>query len=223
MAVVRFWYQTARVSLCLAVLLGHIDAKTANATAASEPPAHDPIHDPIQRLERHIEDLQGRRHDFEQQTYSATHKLLETSHGALAIQSPSARWDVFAPFPQTIVIADGELQIFDPDLEQLTVRSISGSWADVPLALLVNGSSLAAHFAVAEISPDVFQLKPHAYESLFRDLQIEFAQDRLVSIQIVDQVDQLTVIRFAPQSPDQVIQSGHFELELPPGTEVVKG
>lgn len=146
---------------------------------------------------------------------------METSNGELSLLAPSARWEVFAPFPQIVLLNDDELKIYDPDLEQLTIRKITGSWADVPLAILLNHDLLQDHFQVTEEGEGIYLLSPTAFETLFTQMRLTFLAGRVQSLWIVDHATQVTEIIFEQQN--QVVQSEFFELVLPPGTEIVRG
>ena len=75
---------------------------------------------------------------FEQRISNAQGFLLEESAGTLHLKKPNFRWDVNEPFPQ-IILARGEaVQIYDPDLEQVTERSIGDALDRTPLALLTS-------------------------------------------------------------------------------------
>ena len=85
--------------------------------------------------------------DFDQTIADGYGRILETSSGSLSISKPSARWEVIQPYPQIIVLNDKDLQIYDPDLEQVTERDLSDGWEEVPLALLLgSGTEIGEHF-----------------------------------------------------------------------------
>ena len=167
--------------------------------------------------------------EFSQRINNAQGFLVEESVGTLHLKKPNFRWDVEAPFPQTILARGDAVEIYDPDLEQVTERSIGESLDRTPLALLTSADlDLGAHFDVT-LAPAAlagrqrFVLYPTAADALFERLELTFVGERLSALVIIDHVGQQTQIRFAEYEPRQVIQSSVFELEYPPGTDFVRG
>ncbi len=242
MEVVKYLYQIAIASLLIGLLSTSLEARTSAAVPDVEIGIENRIEDGTKdgtkngtkngvdeteqasfRLTLLLEKLHGIRHPFVQQVYASNGVLQETSSGEVGVLPPNVRWEVSDPFPQTILLDGTELKIFDPDLEQLTVRDIAAGWAEVPIALLINGAVLADHFSVYEITPQSFSLQPLAKSSLIREIRLEWPQQRLDTIAIYDHADQLITVQFKHQSIPEMLQSAYFEMALPPGTEVVRG
>ena len=165
--------------------------------------------------------------DFDQTIADGFGRILETSSGSLSISKPSARWEVVQPYPQVILLNDKDLKIYDPDLEQVTERDLSDSWEEVPLALLLgSGAEIDEHFNVSrEVSADLtqYRLTPKAVDALFESVMILVQDDQISQLSIRDQGEQETVILFRNYKPGVVLESKVFELDLPPGTDVIRG
>ena len=165
--------------------------------------------------------------DFDQTIADGFGRILETSSGSLSISKPSARWEVVQPYPQVILLNDKDLKIYDPDLEQVTERDLSDSWEEVPLALLLgSGAEIDEHFNVSrEVSDDLteYRLTPRADDALFESVMILVQDDQISQLSIRDQGEQETVILFRNYKPGVVLESKVFELDLPPGTDVIRG
>lgn len=161
--------------------------------------------------------------DFEQQMINAQGYLTESSKGTLYLAKPKFRWEVFAPFPQ-IIIADNErIEIYDPDLEQVTQRTLSDALHEAPLALLTQSDlRLEGYFSVYA-NGETFVLLPNSDEALFDRLEITFVDDQLSALDIHDHTGQQTLIRFSNYRAQQVLQSDLFELDYPDGTDFVRG
>ena len=69
----------------------------------------------------YMEGLEGLRSNFEQNVY-ANGLIVESSTGSMALAKPKLRWQVNAPFPQIIIVSPGRVEIYDPDLSQLTIQ-----------------------------------------------------------------------------------------------------
>ncbi len=197
--------------------------------AAQSAAEDDNPEDPQAALAAKLVVLDGVRTEFSQRINDAQGFLLEESVGTLHLQKPNFRWDVEAPFPQTILARGDAVEIYDPDLEQVTERTIGESLDRTPLALLTSADlDLGAHFDVT-LAPAAlagrqrFALYPKADDALFERLELIFVGEQLSSLVIIDHAGQQTQIRFAEYEPHQVIQSSVFELEYPPGTDFVRG
>ncbi|MEM6999667.1 MAG: outer membrane lipoprotein chaperone LolA [Pseudomonadota bacterium] len=190
-------------------------AKATLGDAGSEPAA--------QLLEA-LERLDGSLANFEQTVLDGYGQVLEVTRGNLVLARPNVRWDVFEPFPQTIVLADGLLRIFDPDLEQVTERQVGDDWAQVPLALLSRQRlDISAYFHIEQLAHGTFRLQPLAAEALLEYLVLTFAATGLAQLRVVDHAGQVTQILFSDVVTGQVIESEVFQLKLPPEVEIVRG
>jgi outer membrane lipoprotein carrier protein len=120
-----------------------------------------------------------------------------------------------------IVTEDGQLKIYDPDLEQVTVRPLDEALVDTPLALLTQDAvELGADYAIEQLSPDSFRLHPSGIDALFDEIVLEFGSQGLQAMVIRDHLGQSTDIRFDNFGERSMIQSSDFTLDVPPGTDV---
>ena len=153
-------------------------------------------------------------------------QVVEKSTGEIALARPNARWEVKKPYPQILILSGSRLQIYDPDLEQVTERDITEDWEQVPLALLMGAHrKLSEHYlitAVAEAEVLKFRLLPLA-PTVFASIEITFGDDRLEEVVITDSGDQRTIVEFRNHRVGQVIQSELFQLKLPLDTDVIRG
>lgn len=192
------------------------------------------IHSPLQagsvadELQARLVELDGIVAGFTQQITNAKGYLVEEASGTLHLAKPKFRWQVEAPFAQ-IILADGDqVQIYDPDLEQVTERNIDGAIDQAPLALLTQSElALESHFLVDGFVIDNahhrYILRPTSSDALFERLELVFNREQLHTLAIYDHAGQQTLIRFTDYKAAQVIQSSTFELEYPPGTDFVRG
>src|SRR5689334_18285165 len=89
------------------------------------------------KLDAFAKDLKSVSADFDQRVADANGGAGRSSHGTLALKAPRQfRWDVTAPYKQ-LIVADGEkVWVYDPDLEQVTVRAQGTEEAHSPLTVL---------------------------------------------------------------------------------------
>ena len=168
--------------------------------------------------------LAGLRHlaaDFTQRIEDDRGELVEEATGRVRLLPPRFRWEVTDPYPQLLIAADGRLQLYDPDLEQVTVRPLDEVLEDTPLALLTRGSVLLGdNYDVAQLDAERFSVRPRAEDALFAEIVLTFGSAGLVGIRIHDHLGQSTLVRFHGFRDASVIQSADFELNAPPGTDV---
>ena len=159
--------------------------------------------------------------DFTQQVQGSRGEVIEQSRGIVRLLRPQFRWEVIDPYPQVIVTEDGQLKIYDPDLEQVTVRPLDEALVDTPLALLTQDAvELGADYAIEQLSPNSFLLHPSGIDALFDEIVLEFGSQGLQAMVIRDHLGQSTDIRFDNFGERSMIQSSDFTLDVPPGTDV---
>jgi outer membrane lipoprotein carrier protein len=168
-------------------------------------------------------------------------QILEQSTGYVLLMRPHFKWVVDDPYPQVIVTEGDVLKVYDPDLEQLTLRPLDEALKDTPVSLLTqenvdlgkdflvlrvpevgSGDSAETGATADESSTETFVLSPLGTDTLFAEIRLAFSDLGLASLGILDHLGQYTEIRFEAE-PDRVIQSADFELEVPPETDVIGG
>ena len=73
------------------------------------------------------------------------------SSGKVAVSAPRLfRWEYVKPYPQLIVADGKKVWVYDPDLQQVSVRPQGEEEQNSPLAVLIDPSKLDAQFVVKE-------------------------------------------------------------------------
>ncbi len=213
----------AALLLSSAPALAGSGAEAADAAGGAEDAAD------ARGLEQRLRELDGVTAGFTQQISDARGVLVEESSGRIHLAKPNFRWEVAEPFPQTIIAKGPQLQIYDPDLEQLTLKQLDGSadLQDVPLTLLTRRDiNLSNDFTVtAAHTPGQthYFLIPRGLDALFASMELVFRADTLHTLIITDHTGQQSVIRFTGFSAGQMIESTMFELDLPADIDIVRG
>lgn len=165
---------------------------------------------------------------FRQAIAGSRGELLEQSTGYVLLDRPNFKWVVDDPYPQVIVTEGDSLMVYDPDLEQLTIRPLAETLTDTPISLLTSTQmDLGEQFQIVrlpieEAGIDSYVVSPRDDDTLFAEIRLTFSAAGLDSLGIVDHLGQYTEIRFQVD-PDRVIQSADFELDVPPETDVIGG
>ncbi len=225
MAAVKYWFRTAIEWSLWATL-----ALAAGVHAgAGEPAAADADAFAADRSAL-AERLQGTAvfsADFTQSVLGVRGELLERSEGYVRLQRPRFKWVVDEPYPQVLVTDGDALKLYDPDLEQLTVRPLEEALEDTPVSLLTQDAvAIGQSFDVMQIKDaegESFVIAPTAEDSLYREILLHFDGSGLTGLDILDHLGQRTEIRFQADAGVTEIDPGEFTLEVPPGTDIIGG
>lgn len=144
------------------------------------------------------------RATFTQTTYDSRGKVTQKSYGKMAMQRPGKfRWEVTKPIPQLIIANQSKLWIYDPDLEQVTIRTLSTTTGESPALLLSHDNvSLDQNFAVKSIqrdSPDWqwFALTPKKKaDNMFESIQLGFKNKQIHEMRLQDNLGHSTIVQF---------------------------
>ncbi len=221
MAAEKFLFPIAN-KLCLSVLV----ILAAGAVGASEE-LNEADHSASAELITLIDAFDGVSARFLQTVVDASLQTLEESSGRLALQRPKFRWQVDVPFAQLIVADAAQMQIYDPDLAQVTLHDIDKRLGSTPLTILLGDTeALAAEFAISRTKDGTnqrFVLRPRSEAALFLQVELIFQGQLLEALSIWDGAGQLTRIQFSEMQLGRPIDAEQFELMLPAGTDVIRG
>jgi outer membrane lipoprotein carrier protein len=177
----------------------------------------------LDEFSRGLRGLEGR---FEQRVLSAEGREVERSAGRVAIAAPRQfRWQYESPFPQ-LIVADGDrVWIYDPDLEQVTVRRQSDEEQSSPLAALIEPGELERQFNVERIGEaeglDWLRLTPRGEETAFTECELGLRAGELMAMRMTDTLGQRTEIRFSEWLRNPDFAPGTFRFVPEPGIDVV--
>lgn len=178
------------------------------------------------RLDTFAHDLASVSANFEQTTYDTNGSAGRTSRGTLALKAPRQfRWDVAAPYKQ-LIVADGEkVWIYDPDLEQVTVRAQGTEEAHSPLTVLTDLSQLDQDFATSEQGEHDgliwLRLKSKSKEPQFDYCDLGFDTNALLEMRIRDTLGNITEIRFSGWKRNPHLSADRFRFTPPKGVDVI--
>jgi outer membrane lipoprotein carrier protein len=223
MAVAKFWSRTVIESLLrtipLLLAVACAGSVAANEAAGAFAADREALAERLQSLDRYAA-------DFTQTVFGVRGEILEESQGHVRLDRPNFKWVVDEPYPQVLVTEGDKLKLYDPDLEQLTVRPLDEALQDTPVSLLTRDAvELGDSFDVMHITDgggDSFIVEPNADDTLYREIVLHFDRRGLTGLDILDHLGQRTEIRFQPD-PEASFDAATFALEVPPGTDVVGG
>ena len=176
------------------------------------------------QFSRNIESLQA---NFAQRVYDSKGELKDRSSGIVKLKAPRQfRWETVKPYPQ-LIVADGDnLWVFDPDLEQVTVRNQSAEENSSPLAVLIDPTELERQFKVKEGGRgqglDWLELSPKKPEEApFERARLGFGAAGLVRMDLYDGLGQRTVLGFSAWKRNPSFPADTFRFIVPEGVDQV--
>lgn len=172
-----------------------------------------------------LKGLEGR---FEQQVFDANGRSKEKSSGTVAVSAPRLfRWEYLKPFEQ-LIVADGQkVWIYEPDLEQASVKPQGEEERNSPLVALFDPARLERQFDVSEeATPSEglqwLTLTPKVdTEASFQMARLGFGPQGLARMQVMDLVGQKTEIRFEAWKRNPSFAAGTFKFVPGAGVDVV--
>lgn len=173
--------------------------------------------------------------NFEQQVTAADGHALQTSAGLMQLAKPGhIYWVAEPPFEQTVVADGTRIWIYDPDLAQVTVKTLHHQLDNSPAALLVGDSDkLLEEFKVCVIpdasgpeapKPETSQLRivlrPLATDAVYTRIELVFAGMEPRAIVMTDSLGQRTDIQLRDVELNQPVDAKLFHFIPPPGVDV---
>lgn len=178
-------------------------------------------------VEEYLTSLDTVRARFLQALHDAQGRLQSESRGEMLLRRPGRlRWEVQTPYPQ-LLVADGEaLWVYDPDLEQVTVRALAATLADTPASLLVNEGDFRERFVVTAVRGDeatgrVVRLEPRDGAGDFVHVDLTFRDGELVRMEATDRLDQRTRITFEDVERGLRLRRSLFRFRPPADADVI--
>lgn len=178
---------------------------------------------------QNVDSMQAR---FDQQVVDEDGMTLERSSGLFYLSRPGKfRWNYdsadleYSDIGQQI-IADGEfIYMYDPDLEQVTKRSMRDALSQVPsLVLVQTGSQLDDYFNITDFGlTDGLSwvvLKPKGSEASYEQLMIGFAGQELRSIVLLDGLGNETRLQLSSVENNTNLSADTFQFNAPEGADI---
>jgi outer membrane lipoprotein carrier protein len=180
----------------------------------------------LERFKDFVRNTQAARADFEQKVYDRAGKLTQESKGSFVFQRPGLfRWVYAKPVDQ-LIVGDGErVWIYDRDLNQVTVRKLSGALGSTPAALLAGSADIEKAFELSDAGTkdgvEWLEAKPREREAGFERVRMGFDGESLRAMELFDHFGQRTVLRFQNLRRNPKVDKSEFRFEPPKGADVL--
>ena len=179
----------------------------------------------LARLEQGLAKLQSVRAEFVQDLLNKDGTSAEHAAGTLYLKKPGRfRWDYSQP--KQLIVCDGtDLWLYDPELEQATVKRVRDTLSQTPAMLLSGEAKVQDGFRVKDGGSagglDWIVLTPKADDTDFREIRLGFAGDLLRRLEFADKLNQRTAIELKRLERNVEIPEALFKFIAPPGVDVI--
>ncbi|WP_397452485.1 outer membrane lipoprotein chaperone LolA [Pseudomonas sp. NA-150] len=181
----------------------------------------------VARLTQLLENSKTLSARFSQLTLDGSGTQLQETAGDMSLQRPGLfYWHTDAPQEQLMVSDGQKVSLWDPDLQQVTIKKLDVRLTQTP-ALLLSGdvSKINESFDIsAKEAGEVidFTLKPKTKDTLFDSLRLSFRKGLINDMQLVDSVGQRTNILFTAVKANEPIPASKFQFVTPKGADVIQ-
>ncbi|MEP1216033.1 MAG: outer membrane lipoprotein chaperone LolA [Marinobacter sp.] len=193
-------------------------------------PAHaeESGEDAAAELASMLESYESFQSTFIQIVVNENGNRVQESRGSLKAKRPGLfYWETSQPHSQFVVSDGDKVEVYDPDLEQVTIHSLDQKVSTTP-ALLLSGEvdNLDETYKVSMRSVGEhnreFTLEPRSEDSLFVSLRLTFFKGELQEMRMRDSLSQLSVLSFDDIRLNEEVSDSAFVLEYPDDVDVIR-
>ena len=183
--------------------------------------------DSLQQLHEFLTGTSAARGDFSQSAAKGPgSRGAQPSAGYFEFARPGRfRWETTRPYQQTIVSDGSRLFVYDPDLNQVTVKELKGAIPSSPASILFGSNDFERDFQVKSDGADngiewVVAI-PRSQDSSFERIRIGFRKGLPVAMDLADSFGQTTELRFSAIERNPKIDPARFHFDPPKGADVL--
>ncbi|MCG3189057.1 MAG: Outer-membrane lipoprotein carrier protein [Burkholderiaceae bacterium] len=181
--------------------------------------------DSVDQLRDFAHNVKSARASFTQTVTSPDGKRKKESSGEFEFVRPNRfRFAYAKPFEQLIVADGRKVWLYDPDLNQVTVRPLSQALGATPAALLAGGA-LDQEFTLESLPAadglQWVQATPRVQGGSIKWLRVGFDGSTLAALEIADAFGQRSLLRFSALQQNIALPESLFEFAPPKGADVI--
>lgn len=160
--------------------------------------------------------------NFSQSTYGGKGKS-QQSQGRVYMQKPGKfRWETIKPYEQTVIANGDTLWIYDADLMQATQQSLSRRGFNPAQLLTAPVADLTQRFNITQEGNGWFKLTPKSSSKGFRAAYLQFQNNQLTGLKIINQFNQTNVFSFSQIRINPKLRSDLFVFHAAAGVKMLK-
>jgi chaperone LolA len=180
--------------------------------------------DALADLKSFIQQSRSISADFTQSVVDQNGKKIQPSSGSMLIQRPGKfHWRYVKPYPSEIIGDGKKVWIYDPELKQVTIKTMTEAIDSSPAALLAGNNDFEKNYTVTNIAnkPGWLNAFPKAKDSTFQRVQIALQNKMITTMVLVDQFGQTTTVNFSNIKLNPAISTNEFTFTPPKGVDVI--
>ena len=158
------------------------------------------------------------------QEVTANGRVVDRAAGNMTMKRPDKLFWINLSEPKQYIVADGkELYVYDPDLEQVTIKKQSEVFHNAPASLLTGNKAAIKKLFSVEGDGNRYLLMPKTRDGYSR-IEIEFKGSSATPKQMVfvDELGQTTTIEFINAKLNLPVKESRFKFNIPKGVDVVR-
>ena len=181
----------------------------------------------IEKLKAFAAQTQAARTTFTQTVRDKNGSTVQSASGKLTFSRPGKfRWEYEKPYQQTIVGDGDKLWVYDKDLNQVTVKKLSGALGSSPAALLAGSNDIEQYYNLdakgMKNGLEWLEAFPRDEESMFSKVRMGFKANTLDTMELYDHLGQVTSIRFGQLERNPKIAADLYTFTPPKGADVIE-
>jgi chaperone LolA len=181
----------------------------------------------IEKLQAFVAQTQSARASFTQQVVDKNGKTQQSASGKLVFARPGKfRWEYQKPYEQLIVGDGNKLWVYDKELAQVTVKKLEGALGSSPAALLAGSNDIEEYYNLnakgVSRGLDWLEAYPKEADSMFQKVRMGLKGNTLDTMELYDQLGQITLIRFSRFERNPKLPADSFTFTPPQGVDVIE-
>ncbi|MDX1902384.1 MAG: outer membrane lipoprotein chaperone LolA [Gammaproteobacteria bacterium] len=183
---------------------------------------------PAARLDQLLQSIHTLRADFTQTVMDNRGRSISKSHGVFSLQRPGKlRWEITHPDAELIIANQDKIFIYEPDLQQLTIKKLNLNIGEAPALLftradITSSKNFDVQFDQHKIpGQEWFLLIPKDHSGFFSSIHLGFVKNTLLAMQLRDSLDQVTTVEFSHVKTNPALSLSIFNIKVPPKTDVI--
>lgn len=180
----------------------------------------------VARMQAFLRQVHSLKADFTQVVLDANLQTIKQSSGTLILKRPNRfRWDYAAP-NREIIDADGtRVWMYDVELQQVTVKPLTGTLAASPAVLLAGSNDVQQNFIVKNLGMENglawVGVTPKIKDTDFDSVKLGFRGNLVAVMELKDALGNLTRITFSHVQVNPALPDSLFRFTPPPGADVI--
>lgn len=136
-------------------------------------------------------------------------------------------WETVKPYPQTIVSDAKTVYVWDPDLNQVTIRKLTEAMGSTPAVVLFGKGDIEKSFTLADIKSDDgldwVSAEPKTEDFTYKRFEIGFDGKGLpAAMRLLDHFGQTVTLAFSELAANGKVDTSVFVFKIPQGADVLQ-